>query len=532
MKPKLPLLKIGVLILTLFIVFDCKIAVNHSFRNVYDDYNSSVHNSDEFPGFLKVHYKNGNVCVFNSWSLTPNGDTIAGQGKLFDLQRKEIEDGKLNVAIDQIAIIETNQLDQIKDKTNSRVARLSILTGADALLGFLCLTNPKACFGSCPTFYINGFENVHSSNAEGFSSSISPALEKNDIDALNFRTPANHFKLTMKNEALETHAVNEIKLIAAEVETGKSVYHSFNDKFYQSNFEVECSRAQVNDKTITQMVRDIDDSEYFSLADSTDLSEKEEIYLDFHPHKMQLPGLVLNFRQTLLTTFLLYNGISYMGDEVGDYFSKIETNGLIRKKLANPFKKLGGIKVYYFDNSKENWVFVNEIYETGPIAKNLQLVVLDKLKNSGNNIRVKLEMTRGMWRIDYASLVNIENEIEPVFVSPSEINTNSLPDDAARKGIECDDENYLISFPGDNFDLYFNLPQLEKANSGYELFLSTKGYYLEWMREEWLAGKNTAKLEKMLLNDKETWKSLAQEYKIYEDQMEKVFWSSKYENVQ
>ena len=95
-----------------------------------------------------------------------------------------------------------------------------------------------------------------------------------------------------------------------------------------------------------------------------------------------------------------------------------------------------------------------------------------------------------------------------------------------------DDKNYLYSFPGDVYDLFFELPQTENENYTHELFLSVKGYYIEWIREDWLAGKNKMKLEKMLLNDKATWKLLAREYKVYESEMEDLFWSSKYENIQ
>lgn len=518
--------------LILFLFPSCKISIDSTFRHVYDDYNTYVHSAPVDTGFLKVHYKNGNVAVYKKWVLSEDEISLYGDGKLFDARRTLVEDGKISTDLNQIAIIETNQLDQILDKTKSRIAGLSILAGVDAVIGVICITVPKACFGSCPTFYLQENNNVHYSNAEGFSSSISPSLENRDIDALNFQTNNRQFRIFMKNEALETHVINEVQLIAAAVEKGKFINHAFNDRFYQSANISNCRSAITEGTDVTSKFLGVDENEYFSLTDSTDLWKKEEIILEFNGKISNTPGLILNFRQTLLTTFLLYNGLSYMGNEVGDYFAKVETNSQIRKRLGNPFKKLGGIKVYYFDEEKEQWLFADEIYETGPIARNQQLIPFEKLKNTGKTIRVKLEITRGMWRMDYAGLADIEKEVFPELIAVSEITKNKLPDFDVLSKVNCDDEEYLISFPGDDWELYFDLPETETPNQSYELFLSSKGYYLEWIRESWLKDKNTKKLEKMLLNDKSTWRELAIEYKEYENIMEELFWNSKYETVQ
>ena len=526
------IVKISILLFCFSILTTCKISLNTNFRQVYDNYNSFIHADTTPADFIKVHQKNGFVSVFDKWEINPAEDSIIGNGKDFNLQRNLSKEGKIAVDLKEIAIIETNQLSQIQDRYKKRLARLTILTAADAALGLLCITTPKACFGSCPTFYINGNNNLHYSDAEGFSSCISPSLEKNDIDALNYKFSGDQFKLTMKNEALETHAVNQIQLLAAEVIPGKSVFHGFNDKFYSCSAIYDCNNAFVNSSDISAKIKGIDDYEYFSLTDSTNLWEKEEIIFIFNTQDLTQLGLILNFRQTLLTTFLLYNGISYMGDEVGDYFAKIETNKIIREKLGNPFKKLGGIKISYFDERKAKWIFVDEIYETGPIAKNLQLVPLNNAIVKNPEIKIKLELTRGLWRLDYLALASIEKEINPVFLSPSEIIKNNLINFDNLTEAECDDENYLISMPGDLYEIYFEMPERNNPDTNYELFLSVKGYYLEWMRGSWLEAKDTGKLEKMLLNDKLTWNSLAREYKVYESQMEELFWNSKYVTTQ
>src|SRR6185503_12836908 len=92
---------------------------------------------------------------------------------------------------------------------------LGVVGGASLAMTAVCLLNPKACFGSCPTFYVQG-EHGWSLRAEGFSSSIARVLEATDVDALGVvDPPAGRFDLQMTNEALETHVVRWVRVLSA-----------------------------------------------------------------------------------------------------------------------------------------------------------------------------------------------------------------------------------------------------------------------------------------------------------------------------
>jgi len=78
--------------------------------------------------------------------------------------------------------------------------------------------------------------------------------------------------------------------------------------------------------------------------------------------------------------------------------------------------------------------------------------------------------------------------------------------------------------PGDEYTINFRLP---KQDQDYELFLYSKGYYLEWMRESWIQDKDLYKLWQMVENPKAYLKSQAEDYKEYEKTMEETFWNSK-----
>lgn len=512
-------------------IYSCrKHYIDHGFRQNYTNVNKVIHTDAIKSPFFKVHFKNGNVSVLESWSLNSNKDSILGQGKLYDFNRNLYQQGPLSINIDEIAIIETNQLDAIKAQDKEKIASLSILTGANVLLDIVCITNPKACFGSCPTFYVDGLTDLHNARAEGFSSAISPSLEKRDLDALQYSTASNEFLLTMKNEAFETHMINELFIQAIPKHKDAHIYHDKHGSYYSCGSSISPRSAHVAGKDIGNAINSIDDIEYFSTTDPYELATKETIILEFDNLPTEDYGLLINFRQSLLTTFLLYSGISYMGDEVGDYFTKIETSPKMKQILSNPFKRLGGITLSVWDEKNNDWQVFQELYETGPIAKNLRLAPLQNIAPKHGKLKLKIELAKGLWRLDYLGLTPIKAKVNPYTIYPNHIEVID-GEDYTIEDISNDDDNYLLSFPGNIFNFKFELPEIAEHHD-YELFLSSKGYYLEWIRTDWIAGKNLPKLRKMLRNDTKTWRDLAQEFKTMEADMESVFWNSKYYNLQ
>ncbi|PYQ27780.1 MAG: hypothetical protein DMF57_18075, partial [Acidobacteria bacterium] len=61
-----------------------------------------------------------------------------------------------------------------------------------------------------------------------------------------------------------------------------------------------------------------------------------------------------------------------------------------------------------------------------------------------------------------------------------------------------------------------------------ELFLESRGYYLEWMREEWMHEESRVRATMMFLMPHLALRVLAPEFKKIEPQMESRFWNSRY----
>lgn len=522
MKTTRLIIYIPAIIIGILAIQACK---TYYFRSNYQDTNRLLHETKnmQIKPFLKAHLKNGDVCILrNTWQVDTIQDVVFGEGSRYDFNRRNTFEGRMTIPIDSVAIFETNN--KIVNAESARVTALSILAGVDVLVGIICITNPKACFGSCPTFYINQNDNFHYADAEGFTNAIAPSMEYADIDALN-NTPltGNKFSITMKNEALETHCVNDVKLFAYPRIKGERVYQSPSDDFYLCENNYPVSKATGNEGDIKALLQKEDKLERFSRSDVNNLCSKEEIYLDFENvnHSSNL-GLIIHFRQTLMTTYMFYAAMGYMGDNVGDIFSKLETDKEIREKFDGTSKALGNIDVYVWNEKQDIWVPQAGIAEAGPIAINRQLIPLRNFAQ-GSKVKLKLVMNKGLWRIDYSALTNIKQKVKPLEIKPCTVLNKGSIDNAALSLINHPGK-YLISMPGSEYKFNFTLPV---QNDDYELFLYSKGYYLEWMRKDWIKDKNLLKLRQMVQNPKEYLRAEAKNYKRYETTMEQTFWNSK-----
>ena len=437
---------------------NCSSYQEYHFRKNYSDANKLQHNTknlSEKP-FLKAHFKNGNVSILrDSWTIDDTlNNTLNGFGTTYDFNRNKISSGDLVIHIDSVAIFETNK--ELSNPESERISGISIITAINAAFTAICVINPKACFGSCPTFYINENDNVHSADAEAFSSAIAPSLEYADIDALdNESLENNSFALTMKNEALETHCIKDVKLLAYPRTKSERIYHSNLNEFYLCNKTYSINSAVQKNTDITDLLIKKDKNEWYSYASENNMSEKEEIILRFNTdNKTNELGLLLNFRQTLMTTYLIYSAMGYMGDEVGDMFAKIESNEKINAQLKNGIKKeLGNLEIYVKNQKDGQWIHQGFLNETGPIAINKQFIQLKNYTSHGTT-EVKIVLNKGLWRLDYAALCSIKKKITPLYIEPEKVTRGNVLNDRALT-LLCDSTKYLITYPGDNYKMFF-----------------------------------------------------------------------------
>lgn len=464
--------------------------------------------------FLKVHMRDGALYVLAAWNEADR--RISGTGKRYAMDRTQSPDSIHSISLDSVSLFETNVTRQ-----SPNIGALAVVTGLSVAGTIYCAANPKSCFGSCPTFYLSD-GTTERLQAEGFSASLAPGLEARDVDALyraKFR--GRTVRMDMVNEAYETHVVRYANLLAAPRGGGR-VFHDGAGGFWQTTRPVGAAICRGADGDCTSLLAAFDERERTSAADSSNLAARETIDLTFDAPPGTRPGLVLATRQSLLPTYLLYQTLAYLGTSTTQFLSALQrADSATLARTRSIADVLGGIEVQA-PGPDGAWTTVATISETGPLASDVRVVPLPS--GAGPSIRVRLRMAKGAWRVDWAAVVTLQNSVQPLVLEPREVrNGRRGAEDARRKLI--DPAESLVTYPGDRYSLMYDLPS---DASGYELFLDTRGYYLEWMRDEWIAETNLARAISMFLDPAGSLRRLAPEYKRVEAQMDSAFWRSKY----
>jgi len=467
--------------------------------------------------FLKAHMLDGRVYILSEWNVDSNEKIVSGTGELLSTNRDILAEGTFSFPLDSVAIFETNRV-----HTSGAVMAMAVVTCASVGLTIFCASNPKACFGSCPTFYVEDGEKLVL-QAEGFSSSVVPSLEASDIDALYRAKPAGReLDVIMKNEALETHIVRYADLLAARRSEAGRVFVTADGTFWQATQIIQPSHCKAPEGTCLNELRAFDGIERISRTDSTFLGTREAIELEFDRVPEAKLGLVIASRQSLLSTYLYYQALAYMGSSVSDWMASLERgDALTRKNIGSIGQVLGGIEIIVQSTSGD-WIPVTQISETGPLATDVRIVPLPDMGSESRQIR--LRFTKGHWRFDYVAIAVLEREVTPLRLQPEVVRHHSNQDQAARE-ILLDTSQVLVTLPGDVYTITYRLPD---DYMRYELFLKTRGYYMEWIRDEWLAEENQARAAMMFLNPQKALEKLAPEFKRVETDMEEQFWRSRY----
>jgi hypothetical protein len=456
--------------------------------------------------YLKIHMKDGGLYVLAKWRVDDAAREVSGDGERFSLSREVVASGAFRIAIDEIALLETN----VVQRSGAAVA-LAVITGVSAAVTAVCIANPKTCFGSCPTFYIAD-GNQLALQAEGFSSSIAPSLEARDVDAL-YRVNATRpvLAVTMKNEALETHVVRHVRLLAAERPAAGRVLRTVTGEFQEATNLKPIERCRASEGDCRAKTRAFDDNERFSSTDDEDLARREIIDLQMIPDGPM--GLVIASRQTLASTYIFYQSLAWLGRSASDTLAALERgDSAVGLGLARLGNVLGGIEVLA-EVADGSWMLAGEVREMGPLASDVVVVPLPAVATG----HVRLRLARGHWRIDYLASARLGGRVHPVAIEPHSVLSPSTTIDQA--------EGPLTTLPGDTYTYSFRLPDDPRR---YELFLESQGYYLEWLRDEWLLEENQARAAQLLLNPEQLLRDIAPEFKKQEARIEKLFWGSRY----
>ena len=429
---------------------------------------------------MKAFLRNGEVVIYDG-GADVTATEIQGPGRRYSLNR-EASTPVTTIPMDSVLGMEA--FDASVDVPAS-IALSALGTGL-AVGGGSALA--VAIFGSCPTFYTSP-ESGSVLQAEAFSYSVADRLERQDLDRLSIQPdPDGVLRIELRNEALETHYINHLALLAVEHAPEVQVIPDADHEVLGFRDPAPPVSARDRDgRDVSGELLKTDGLAFSSTVSrilaSADEDSRDYVEMTFEPPPSEEAVLILDLRNSLLNTVLFYDlMLSTAGAKAinwwGGSFKDIQT-GI---DLAHWYMDNLGLEVESWRSGR--WRTEASVVGIGPIAWKM-LGVRIPVPREGP-VRIRLSFLADDWRIDRAALAS-RADVENV----KEVPINALiaqggqPLASPTDYLSRPDRDYFITYPGTSAILEF-LPEATGSGNASTYLLATQGYYVEWMRPEWV----------------------------------------------
>lgn len=454
---------------------------------------------------VKAHLADGSTVMFPK-GVTVQGNEVRGEGFKYDITLENSEP-VTGIHVDDIAAMESFTDDVNKGAT---IAATTVTTVAG---GYAALGLAKIIFGSCPTTYaLETDEPVL--EAESFSYSIAPGFEARDVDRLGIEAAGQRtIVLEMRNEALETHYINHVELLEVMHEDGEYVYPDVTGQPTTVRNPVSArSAVDRNGDSVVGIEQGRDGLDWVTSqarldqASLTDLHDFIELEFEVAPTEAR-HALVLRMRNSLLNTVLLYDVmLKGQGFHALDWMARDLDQLLPRFELASWYRTTMGMDVLIWDG--EQYQKVAKIGDTGPIAWKEVAVPLPRV--TAGTVRLRLQFIADNWHVDQVLLATLSDQRE-VRTIPIDKVVSTTGDElpGIRPHLQRVDGDYVITRPAESMRLHFDVGEVQNGMTR-TWFLAAEGYYIEWMRREWLENREIREFQpndEAIMAAIELWKS-------------------------
>ena len=432
---------------------------------------------------VRAHLADGSTIVFaKGFSVT--GDNVNGSGLRYAAGSSSATPSN-TIALDSVIGMEVFETDTLVGKSFLVTTAVTAVT----IVGTVALL--KAIFGSCPTFYSDS-SGSPVLEAEGFSYSIAPMFEQRDVHRLRAMPSQDGvLSLQVRNEALETHYINQLELL--EVRHASDEYVTPDNRQVPLALRGLAPPTKAIDRAGRDITREIDladgklfttDSATFANAGAGDLEDFIDLEIP-NPARADTVALVLKMRNSLLNTVLLYDQIlgapgaqslDWLGHDIKRIAPAIE--------MGKWYATHMGMRVSVRDG--DTYKIVGRIGDSGPIAfHEVAFLVPVPRGAEKDRVHVRLSFVADQWRIDQIRSASTYRRPQVRVVPASEVAmSDASQNEAAKRSMRSADQQYVVTSPAQSFTIHFAVGKDDGTPRTF--LLASQGYYTEWVRGSWI----------------------------------------------
>jgi hypothetical protein len=436
---------------------------------------------------VRAHMTDGTVVFFDS-GFTLAGNRLSGDGVRYDLARRNSSRIQA-VPRESVALLERSEehfnAGALLAWSSLPVAALGSLVFTGSLTSFF-----KAIFGCCPTIYT--FDGSgYTLEAEAFSFNVTRLLSGRDLDRLDLgRLQDGEYRLMVTNEALETHYIDRLSLVAADHSPEYQAFPTDDGRVVLFGAATPLARAEdAAGRDVRAVLAERDSNWYRTdsararrLADST-VHDWIDIAVP-KPKGAKRMCLAVRGRNTLMSTVMFYDVLlKSQGVKSLDWQGMSRRDLPYALNLSKWHHRHFGMRV----QTRAGKGFRNRVWlrDAGPIAWHEFAVELPA--TGDDTCRLRLDFLPDNWMLDWVGVsfdVPAPAQIQELRCAAVRAADGSA-DEGAGELLAANDGRYLVTRPGDCRYLSFR-PGPVPDGCRRDYFVRSGGYYLEWLRPDWL----------------------------------------------
>jgi hypothetical protein len=414
-------------------------------------------------------------------------ETVIGSGTRYGLALTDSQRVD-SLPLDSVVAMESFHTN-VRPVETILVSAFATAAAGAAAIAIACAVDPK-CFGSCPTVYSDS-AGTPVLEAEGFSYSIAPMFERRDVDRLRAQPDRDGtVRLELRNEALETHFINHLELLEVRHEPDEWVAPD------PGNRPVAVRGVRPPGRAVDRRGRDVlpdvaaHDGRFFKsdvaildAATADDLDDWIELEAPVPPGADSV-ALVFRMRNSLLATVVFYDlMLGDRGPRAIDWMARDLSRIAPAVDLGRWAAEHLGLRLAVFDG--HSWRPVARVGDSGPVAWKDVIALVPTLGRPV--LAVRLSFVADNWRVDRIGVASAWRRPEARIVPLADVRqADGRPSPDALAAMRAADDRYVETTTGGSLAARFAVepagPEIART-----FFLASQGYYLEWLRREWLA---------------------------------------------
>lgn len=454
---------------------------------------------------VKAHLLDGSTVMFAD-GVTLDRDTLRGAGVRYDVALART-DGVERLPLDSVLAMETFRPGV--DAAATIVVSAVATAGATLATGLLLV----AIFGSCPTVYSDS-AGTAVLEAESFSYSIAPLFENRDVDLLRAAPgPDGVVRLEVRNEALETHALNHLELLDVRRGAGEVVVPDARGTPLALADLAPAARAWAGTRDVTAELRASDgdvfrtDPRRLDQVRPGDRDDSIHLVVPLTSGVGDTVAVVFRLRNSLLNTVLLYDEmLGARGARSLDWLGRDLSRVGDAVELGQWYRTTMGLRVAV--EQGDSAVFASRLPDVGPIAWK-DVAVLVPVPPGSDTLNLMLSFVADNWRIDRVAVARRWRRPDVALVPLTAVRDGAGTEVTnALAALAAADDRYVETRPGQQIAIEFRPAPSSEPRT---FLLAAQGYYTEWVRGSWMAaGRDTSRFvpgEAALLAALQRWRA-------------------------